>query len=404
MKLYLQFGYGMMAHVKHMFKQWGGGTVILSMRDMEEEQISTLATDLKAINGQTLLDTQLYQPRSSNHHGLQKHDYFQDFCGDNYTTNLLSDDEKMKELFTSLKRLNDLAQTEKYIVPGLYCEASIDSWNMAQKSFLRAAKKFFIDKKMLATLCISSSLLSGKVNHIEQIIELAKTWNVDGFYVVPEGEYLEKNPTWFANLLSLVAGLKLLDKEVIVGYSNHQMLALACTKIDAIATGTWVNVRHFSLKRFEEPSSTGGKRVPWYYCPCSQSEYKLATLDAFKRLAEGRGETIQDLKTDISMNSHYIDSYFDNDIEFKEQAAFRHYFQCMYKQSQIVSKESYADTYKALFNLQNNAEETINALYAKGLRQSERSYKNIGEACSAALEIFNQEKGILMQRLWAKLN
>ena len=132
MKLYLQFGYGMMAHVKHMFKQWGGGTVILSMRDMEEEQISTLATDLKAINGQTLLDTQLYQPRSSNHHGLQKHDYFQDFCGDNYTTNLLSDDEKMKELFTSLKRLNDLAQTEKYIVPGLYCEASIDSNDLEQ--------------------------------------------------------------------------------------------------------------------------------------------------------------------------------------------------------------------------------------------------------------------------------
>lgn len=403
MKLYLQFGYGMMAHVKHMFKQWGGGTVILSMRDMEEDQISSLATDLKAINGKTLLDTQLYKPRS-NHHGLQKHDYFQDFCGDNYTTSLLSDDEKMKELFMSLKRLNDLAQSEQYIVPGLYCEAPIDIWNMAQTSFLRASKKIFVDKKRLATLCISSSLLCGKTENIEHIIGLASKWDVDGFYVVPEGEYLEKNSIWFANLLSLVAGLKLLEKEVIVGYSNHQMLALACTKVDAIATGTWMNVRHFSLKRFEEPLSTGGKRVPWYYCPCSQSEYKLATLDAFKRLSEGRGETIEDLKTDMSMNSHYIDLYFDSDIEFKEQAAFRHYFQCMHKQSQIVSKESYDDTYKTLYNLQNNAEKTIDALYMKNLRQSERSYRGIGEVCVAALEIFNQEKGTLMQRLWTKLN
>lgn len=48
---------------------------------------------------------------------------------------------------------------------------------------------------------------------------------------------MEQNPIWFTNLLSLVAGLKLLEKEVIVGYANHQMLALACTGVDAIATG-----------------------------------------------------------------------------------------------------------------------------------------------------------------------
>jgi len=403
MKLYLQFGYGMMAHVKHMFKQWGGGTVILSPRDMDEDQISRLSNDLKSINGQTLLDPQLYKPKSSDHHGLLKHDYFQEFCGDNYCTNILADGYKMEELFESLKHLNNLAKSDSYIVPGIYCDEPIDIWNMSQKAFLQTAEKVFLDKRKLATLCISSNLLSGKPEKIEQLIGLATKWDVDGFYVVPEGNYLEKNPIWFANLLSLVAGLKLLEKEVIVGYANHQMLALACTGVDAIATGSWLNVRHFSLERFEEPASTGGRKVPWYYCPCSQSEYKLATLDAFKRLRKVDGESIDNLKTDSSMNSHYIDPYFENDIEFKEQAVFRHYFQCLYKQSEILSRETYSDTFSVVYSLQENAEETIDVFHSQKLRQKERSYENIGEACMSALNIFHQEKGTLMKRYWPKI-
>lgn len=400
MKLYLQFGYGMMAHVKHMFKQWGGGTVILSPRDMDEDQMSRLADDLKLINGHTLFDAQLYIPRSD-HHGLLKHEYYQEFGGDNYHTSFLADIHRMKDLFQELKRLNDLAKTDRYIIPGIFCDEPDDVWAMSQESFLQASEEVFVDKKTLATLCISSSLLCGKSEKIEQLIGMASKWNVNGFYVVPEGEYLEKNPTWFANLLSLVAGLKLLEKEVIVGYSNHQMLALACAGVDAIATGSWLNVRHFSLERFEEPTSTGGRKLPWYYCPCSQSEYKLATLDAFRRLRES---FFDNLKTDSSMNSNYIDTYFDSSIEFKEQAAFRHYFQCLHKQSEIISKETYKDTFTVVYSLQENAENTIDAFRTQGLRQRERSYESVGESCMSALDIFNQEKGILMNRYWSKMH
>lgn len=399
MKLYLQFGYGMMEHVKHMFKQWGEGTVILSPRDMDENQISKLSSTLKTLNGRTLFDAQLYMPRSD-HHGLLKHEYYQEFGGDNYTTSLLADIYRMKELFQELKRLNDLAATDGYIIPGIYCDEPDDVWAMSQASFLDASKKIFTDKRRLATLCVSSSLLCGKAEKIEQLIGMARKWEVDGFYVVPEGEYLEQNPIWFTNLLSLVAGLKLLEKEVIVGYANHQMLALACTGVDAIATGSWLNVRHFSLERFEEPSSTGGRKLPWYYCPCSQSEYKLATLEAFKRF---RTELFINLKTDDSMNSGYIEPYFESGIEFKEQAAFRHYFQCMHKQSEIVSKSTYTDTFNIVYSLQDNAEKIIDSLRIQGLRQRERSYEGVGEACLAALKIFNQEKGLLMNRYWSDL-
>ncbi|XPV68390.1 MAG: hypothetical protein ACNI25_13935 [Halarcobacter sp.] len=397
MKLYLQFGYGMMAHVKHMFKEWKEGTVILSPRDMSEDQISKFSKDLKSTNAKTLLDPQLYVPRSD-HHGLLKHDYYNDFGGDNYSTSIISDDNSMSELFEELKRLNDLGDTDKYIIPGLLCEDPNESWNMLQKSFLRMAKKHFTDKKMIATLCLSSKILnSTKIDKIEQVMAYISKYNVDGFYILAEGNYLETNPIWLGNLLSLTAAIKMLDKEVIVGYANHQMMALACSGTDAIATGNWLNVRHFNLKRFIEPISTGGRKVAWYYCPCTQSEYRYSTLEATKRLEK---LDIELLRPDKSLNSNYLDSYFDNDVEFKEPASFRHYFQCLYKQIEIISKNTFEDTLNTVINMQDNAEKMIEEFSNKELRERDRSYSNVGDATITALKIFDKEKGILMKRLW----
>lgn len=401
MNLYLQFGYGMMAHVKHMFKQWDGGTVILSPRDMNEDQMSRLAEEMIAIKGKTLFDAQLYVPRS-NHHGLLKHEYYKEFGGDNYTTNMCADTNRMNDLFVKLKRLNDLANTDKYIIPSLYCDEADDSWAMLQKSFLRASEKIFNDKKRLMTICVSSKILSNpKKDKVEQLLGQVKNWDIDGFYILPEGDYLDNNSIWFANLLSLVAGLKLLKKEVVVGYSNHQMLALACTGVNAIATGNWLNVRHFNLKRFEEPKSTGGKKVAWYYCPSTQSEYKFATLEAARRLGN---IDINIFKTDISMNSSYVNSYFSDEVEFKEQATFRHYFQCLHKQSEIISKGTYESTYSAVCNIQENAEDMIKKLSDKSFKERDRSYSSVGDSTLSALEIFNKEKGLLMKRSWASFS
>ena len=72
MKFYLQFGHGMMAHCRHLIKQWGDGTVILSPRDLTQDQMETLSGDISDLGGNTLLDPQFYNPRG-NHHGLVRH-------------------------------------------------------------------------------------------------------------------------------------------------------------------------------------------------------------------------------------------------------------------------------------------------------------------------------------------
>jgi serine/threonine protein kinase len=43
MELYLQFGYGMMEHCRFLVSEWQGGTVVLSPRDLTDEQLGRLA-------------------------------------------------------------------------------------------------------------------------------------------------------------------------------------------------------------------------------------------------------------------------------------------------------------------------------------------------------------------------
>ena len=61
MELHLQFGWGMMEHCRHLLTHWGGGTAILSPRDLSPTQLSRLAVDLQRIpNVSTLIDPQFY--------------------------------------------------------------------------------------------------------------------------------------------------------------------------------------------------------------------------------------------------------------------------------------------------------------------------------------------------------
>ena len=78
MELNLQFGYGMMDHSRHLIQTWGGGTVILSPRDLDGPQLQRLADDIRGLqNGRVLLDPQFYLPRTD-HHRLTAHGYWPD--------------------------------------------------------------------------------------------------------------------------------------------------------------------------------------------------------------------------------------------------------------------------------------------------------------------------------------
>jgi hypothetical protein len=57
MRLYLQFGWGTMDHSRSLISEWGGGTVILSPRDLKDDQLSRFSKAVNRIpNGAVMLD------------------------------------------------------------------------------------------------------------------------------------------------------------------------------------------------------------------------------------------------------------------------------------------------------------------------------------------------------------
>ena len=254
MKLYLQFGHGMMRHCRELIPEMPDSTVILSPRDLNEKQIETLGGDIIKVGGTTLLDPQLYAPRCD-HNKLTSHSYWPN----NYSTFSMDYNTVLSEL----RALNDKAQTSAFILPGLYCERVTDIWLNIHDDIVDAADSY--SGKKFGTLCLSAETVRFQ-EQLDRLLEKTEEWNLDGYYVIaahPEGEYLVDDPVWLSNLLSFCAGLKLQRKEVVLGYSNHQMLACACAGIDALASGTWMNVRSFTLNKFFNPDPDDIKPVSY---------------------------------------------------------------------------------------------------------------------------------------------
>jgi len=101
MELYLQFGYGMMEHCRHLIERWNGGTVILSPRDLTGEQIERLGSEIVDLGGSILVDPQFYDPRAD-HHRLVEHEYWPD----EFDTSILSGGSALVDLLGRLLALN----------------------------------------------------------------------------------------------------------------------------------------------------------------------------------------------------------------------------------------------------------------------------------------------------------
>ena len=93
-----------------------------------------------------------------------------------------------------------------------------------------------------ATIALSADAMRDPAQ-IATLLERIESWQVKNFYVVcehPSGDYLVEDPNWLTSVLDLIAGIRLL-----IGYCNRQVLIAALSKANAIASGTWMNVRSF---------------------------------------------------------------------------------------------------------------------------------------------------------------
>lgn len=395
MDLYLQFGHGMMGYCRDLISKWGEGTVILSPRDLTEEQTKTFTKQLKKINGKTLFDPQYYNPRADHHKLTQWSHWLND--SSTFETSLFSDKNYLEDKFEIIKEINDYCNTEAYIIPDRICENVDKYWFQQVELFLEQSNKFFNDKEKYLTLALSFEIMKNEDN-IEKIIDRSFSWDVDGYYIVPEGKYLEEDPNWLINLALLVSGLKQQNKKVIVGYSSHQMLSLACANVDAIASGSFLNVRSFNSGKFDNPDGSISRRAVWYYCPQTLSEYRLRALD---RAYE---EKVLDQLKPFGKTNEYVEVLFQglrpSSVKFGDSLAFKHYLLTLKEQCLLAKRDTFENTIQYHIDLADNAYENIRQLEKKRVTDREKSFKSIVDIYQDTIYKIEKERGAILKRKW----
>jgi len=402
MELFLQMGYQMKTHSLELLSKWGGGTVILSPKNMTLNQMKSIVNNIQQRNGSVLIDPQFYMPRTS-----QEKLHLHSFWPQDYDTNTFFNGRGIKEMIIIL--LDEYIyplEASAFIIPTLYLENTNEDWNNITERIISSLSNFQISIPKYLTVCVGEELLKNEENtHL--LIEQLEEYPVDGFYIIPthpDNLYLVQDVFWLLNLLDLVSGLKLLGKKVIVGYSNHQLLLLSLAKVDAICAGSWLKTRMFPLGDFNKSGDEqmGGRRSIWYYCPQALSEYQVPFLDIAHRVG-----ILYDMKFPEGYETEYSAILFNGaqprTVNFKEKQAFRHYLNSLKMQCSEVTKETYEDTKSYLKMIFETAIDLTSYFRKNGVRGKHRDFSNVGEINLSALDAFDNIRGLIYNTKWQEI-
>lgn len=402
MELYLQFGYGMMEHCRFLIAKWQGGTVILSPRDLNDEQLVRLGCSIGGLSGgRVLVDPQFYLPHAD-HERLCSHNYWPK----NYETGTFWQGPALTALLNELNQLNDRLEADAFVLPGLLSPTVLnEDWFVTQEAVLEEAAARDYGRPLIATIALSSEVLT-REDQIALLLERSESWKPSGFYIVcehPNGQYLVDDANWVANVIDLAAGLRLNGANVVLGYCNHQMLIAGIAKINAIASGTWMNVRSFPPEKFiSQYEDEMRQRATWYYCPQTLSEYKVPFLDIARRL-----NLLDRLEAPPELDGGYASALFSgvqpSSVGFSEQSAFRHYLHGLRGQTLAAERSTFDETVVAHRELLDSAAALMSTLSASGIRGQQRDFTEMIDVNRAALELFVSLRGALLRRRWPGL-
>ena len=258
---------------------------------------------------------------------------------------------------------------------------------------------------LVATIALSAEAAKNE-DQVALLLETAEGWKVPGYYIVcehPNGRYLVDDANWLANVIDLAAGLRLGGAAVVLGYCNHQMLIAALAKVNAIASGTWMNVRSFPPEKFNTVYEDEIKqRATWYYCPQALSEYKVPFLDIAKRR-----RLLSLMAPPQALDGGFVSALFSgaqpSSVPFTEQAAFRHYLHCLRGQCANANAVTFDSTVANHERLLDEAEALLQRLAAAGIRGQLRDFGEIVDVNRAALELFKSIRGSVLRRRWAAI-
>jgi hypothetical protein len=398
MRVAIQMGSGMMKLAKALVATWNGGTVIVSPRDLERDQIIRFGKEVSELSGELLIDPQCYV-RASDHGRLTKHEYWTAYK--DVATNALCSKDGSRKVVKPLTLLCKAAGAKTLVLPGLLGDHADELWSDIHRELAKAAKHLW-QGKVLATISLDASAMCDE-DEVEAAIEYAADWPVDGYYVVCESpsNYLVSDVAWLANRMSLVAGLKLHGRRVVVGYCSHQALPLACTGVDTIATGKWLKVRSFVPDEmfFEQDEDSVSRRAVWYYAATALSEYKMPALDRARQF-----DVLTELAPPSDVPSREGAQLFKGGapslVRWGETHSASHYLSSVYRQALNMSKDTYAKTKTETERVLEQAKHALRTMTSKKVRGEYRDFSAVIRETEEALTRLHSSRGPLLARAW----
>lgn len=402
MDLYLQFGYGMMAHSEALLSEWKSGGVILSPRDLSPEQLPRVAESALRAGAEPLLDPQCFS-RAADHARLRSHAYWNEVAST--STKSMATPDGARRVVTRILDLGRQLGTTRTILPGLLASKIDKPWLNVQQRIVDAAIESEKAGSVIQTVALSASVLRDE-SSVDRILEASRSWPDCTAYVVAEAptSYLVDDPIWLGQLLVLCAGLRLQKKQVIVGYTNHQGLCLAASGVNAIASGTWLNVRAFQPDKFfvsADDEISRRAKGGWYFCPQALSEFKMPFLDVAKKqdILDRMGP-----KTDAA--KRYGMPLFGGAqpsvVNWGEKSGFRHYLTCLREEARTLAKGSFDAVVAELKQRLAAAKKLIADLHASGVRGQDRDFANYVDVSLASISLLDGALGPRLRRAWPR--
>jgi hypothetical protein len=350
--------------------------------------------------GESLIDPQFYLPHADRKK-LCEHTYWPP----DYETTMFWQGPALSSLLRSLSRLNRDVGCRRMILPGLFATTVDDDWLETQRAVFDEGRSVETQLELIATVALSAEVVQS-ADQIALLLERAEEWGAGAYYVVcehPEGQYLVDDPNWLANVLDLAGGLRLLGAQVILGYCTHQMLIAGAAKVDAMASGTWMNVRSFPPEKFNAAYEDEIKRrSTWYYCPQGLSEYKIPFLDIAHRLG-----VLGLMAPPEALDGGYIGSLFDgpqpSTMGCSERSAFRHYLHALRAQVRMIDQTSFESAVRSHQVTLDDAENLLRRLGAANISGQLRDFRPIVDVNRAAMGLFSTLRGPILRRRWGSL-
>ena len=395
MELYIQMGHGMQSMSKELINEWGSGNLIISPVNIEQNKLCNFAKSITSIGGNVLFDPQMFYPKEG-HTKLQAYDYW-------LQSNVsITPDAGNLAINRELLRINNLIGSSQIILPGIEMKENDIEYGL---KWMSESAKYFSDKTekpLFATLCLYSETIRN-ASLIESLVERLKSVPVEGFYIIPapsNGEYIVSDPLWMIGILKLITCLKLSKKKIIVGYTNHQGLVYSLANADGIASGNYMNTRSFIPSRFKIPKDNDVKhKSTWYYFPMAFSEYKVAFLD----VAMQRG-FLDNFMPQGEFINKYSSMLFSgaqpSSTNYKEPNSFKHYLHCLKLQCDMLTKESYKDTFDTYEFMLNSAENHIKKFKKRGISGQNRDFAPAIETNRVAMCANDEDYGLKLHLDW----